>query len=97
MQDNAIVGTALAARGVQLHPIAGYHGPLDQFGTRPAKAVWRAVGMNQNSQTRPIHLRSSHTALSDVIFRESRICPAALSNRPFFAAFQASLALMATN
>ncbi len=42
------------------------------------------------------HLRSSHTAWSEVRLRRSKTCLAAVSSLPFLAACHASLALMAT-
>src|ERR1035437_7874870 len=47
-------------------------------------------------QTLPIHLRYSHTALSEVRLRESKIFFAAAPSRPFFKLLKASFVLMAT-
>src|SRR5664280_1173598 len=58
---------------------------------RNDKQEFKKIGCRQ---TPPIHLRSSHTAFSEVRLRESKKIFAAAATLPFFKLLKASLALM---
>jgi hypothetical protein len=99
LQEKILATREQEPRFCLLSPWSAFSG---QHVPRAVRASGRAVPSctlcsGVGSYTRPIHLRSSQTALSEVRLRRSKMCPAALARLPLRRACQASLALMATN